>query len=98
MNEVIPQELVSTTLSLLGRRAEDKITGFEGVITSVCFDLYGCVQAVISPAIDKDGKLKEGAWFDVKRLTIGAVMYKDRPLYEGTLSGKEKGAQQKPLP
>jgi hypothetical protein len=56
-------------LELLGRRAEDKITGFKGVVSSISFDLYGCVQAWLTQPIGKDGKQPDGAWFDVKRLT-----------------------------
>ena len=46
-------------LDLLGRKVEDKVTGIKGVVTSVSFDLYGCIQAVITtPA--KDGEYKSG--------------------------------------
>lgn len=55
---------------LLGFKAEDKITGMTGVIDSLAFDLYGCVQASLRPHIDKDGKLPDGHWFDVERLTL----------------------------
>lgn len=30
-------------IDLLGLKAEDKVTGFKGVITTLSFDLYGCV-------------------------------------------------------
>ena len=40
-------------VELLGHRAVDKITGFKGVIDSISFDLYGCIQACVRPAIDK---------------------------------------------
>lgn len=57
-------------IDLLGKKARDRITGLQGVISSVCFDLYGCVQAGISPPVDKDGKLVDSRWFDVNRLEI----------------------------
>jgi hypothetical protein len=62
--------MIDKTVHLLGHRATDKITGFAGVISSVCFDLYGCVQCALTPPIDKDGKIKDGHWFDVSRLTV----------------------------
>ena len=55
---------------LLGCKARDKITGFSGVVSSVCFDLYGCVQIVLTPGADKEGKLGEGHWFDEKRIEV----------------------------
>jgi hypothetical protein len=61
---------VARTLDTLGREAKDKITGFKGTITSVGFDLYGCVQAWLTPSTDKDGKTQDGAWFDMKRLEV----------------------------
>lgn len=57
-------------LDLLGKTAKDRVTGFSGVVASVSFDLYGCVQVVLSPPIDKDGKLPDGRWFDVNRVLV----------------------------
>lgn len=48
-------------LDLLGMRVEDRVTGFRGVVSSVGFDLYGCIQAIVNPGQDKDGKLMEAA-------------------------------------
>ena len=60
--------MVKEHLSLLGKRCRDKVTGMEGVITCMSFDLYGCIQAVLHPGIDKDGKPRDTHWFDVSRL------------------------------
>ena len=57
-------------MELLGMKVVDKVTGFKGVVTSVSYDLYGCVQAVVSPPIDKEGKRGDGRWFDTHRLKI----------------------------
>lgn len=60
-------------LELLGLKAKCKVTGYEGVIESLSYDLYGCVQAALRPpAHSKDGetKLGDGRWFDVKRVEI----------------------------
>jgi len=86
-------------IDLLGREAKDKITGFKGVVDSVCFDLYGCIQASLKPPLDKNGKIPEGYWVDVTRLTLTS---KKRPMnvpdfYEGYVSEGKKGAADKPL-
>lgn len=57
-------------INYLGKKARDSVTGFEGVVTSVSFDLYGCIQAVLSPPLGKDGKMEDGRWFDIHRLEI----------------------------
>lgn len=57
-------------LKKLGHQCRDKVTGLEGVITHVGFDLYGCVQAIVHPGVDKEGKLKDTIWFDIERLEI----------------------------
>lgn len=61
------------TLQLLGLRARDKVSGFEGVISSVHFDLYGCVQVVLAPEKDKDGKMLDSHYFDIQRLDVSTV-------------------------
>jgi hypothetical protein len=57
-------------LVLLGLRVEDKVTGMRGVVASISFDLYGCVQAVLNPGLDKDGKPRDQQWYDVNRLKV----------------------------
>lgn len=53
----------------LGWEARDRVTGFAGVVDSICFDLYGCVQASLCPQHDaKEKERKHSYWFDVKRL------------------------------
>ena len=85
-------------IELLGYPAEDKITGFKGVIDSICFDLYGCVQACVRPKADKDGGVPDGAWFDVTRLKISAgKRIVDMPdFYLGYVAEGRKGAAPKP--
>jgi len=57
-------------VALLGLKVRDKVTGFEGVVSSVSFDLYGCVQAVVAPPVKEDGTLPQGSWFDIARLKV----------------------------
>lgn len=62
--------MVYKHLGLLGKRVEDKVTGYRGIVTNVAFDLYGCIQAIVHPGMDKDGKIRDTNWFDVNRLTV----------------------------
>lgn len=57
-------------ISHLGLTATDKVSNFTGVISLVSFDLYGCVQFVLTPPVDDKGQAIEGRWFDVTRLDI----------------------------
>jgi len=87
-------------IELLGLRAKDAVTGFSGVITSISFDLYGCVQAVVSPKVGDNSDLKDGQWFDVTRLKITS---KKRviPLPDfnkGYIATGKKGCAEKSLP
>jgi hypothetical protein len=53
-----------------GKKARDKVTGFEGVVTGKIEWMYGCNQYCILPPVDKDGKLPGGEWFDEGRVEI----------------------------
>jgi hypothetical protein len=80
-------------LQNLGLRFRDKVTGFEGVATSVCFDLYGCVQVVLTPPIGDDGKYAESHWYDVNRLEpIPGNRVMDVPSF----GEEERGPAEKP--
>lgn len=57
-------------LKLLGLKVRDKVSGFTGVVESVCYDLYGCIQAAVRPVSDEKGNLPDGRWFDVSRLDV----------------------------
>lgn len=62
--------MIKEVLDMLGHKAVDRVTGFEGVISSACFDLCGCVQVALTPtAVGKD-EAKHGNWFDVSRVKI----------------------------
>jgi hypothetical protein len=87
--------LITNSLELLGCKAKDKISGFEGVVDGISFDLYGCVQATVRPRCDKDGKPKDAFWFDVKRLEIGKRVMPS-PAFATVTYGKEIGPADKP--
>ena len=83
---------------MLGYKAKDKVTGYKGVVTSLSFDLYGCVQVAITPLSKKD-TIAGGHWFDVTRIIITSkkpVM--DLPNFEsGYVAQGKKGAAEKPI-
>lgn len=85
-------------IDLLGRRARDRVTGLEGVVTSISFDLYGCVQGLLT----FQGKDRPGdcMWMDVPRLEITShhrVM--ELPNFDaGYVAEGRKGPAAKPLP
>ncbi len=91
-------------LSLLGFKVEDRVTGTSGVVTSVGFDLYGCIQAIVNPGNDKEGKPRDPLWFDIGRLKVishSPVMEQPNftaivPLIEGKKGPSEKPAFYKP--
>jgi len=52
-----------------GRNAQDKVTGFKGIITGKCFYMYGCAQYLLVGKVNKEGK-NEAIWYDEGRITI----------------------------
>lgn len=85
-------------LAKLGFKVKDKVTGIEGVITAVSFDLYGCVQTIVDRGLDKDGKKHESCWFDINRLEL----ISKKPVMaipdfiEGAVAEGRKGPAEKP--
>ncbi len=89
---------ITKHLSILGTHVKDRITGIEGVATSVSFDLYGCIQVIVHPGVDKDGKPREQCWFDIARLEITsrprAMPVPD--FLQGPVAEGKKGPAEKP--
>jgi hypothetical protein len=83
---------------LLGKRVTEKVTNFEGIVTSICFDLYGCIQVLVHPGTDKDNKLLEQLWFDVSRINVlDDTPVMERPNYNfGIQAEGKQGAAEKP--
>ena len=80
-------------MRLLGLKVRDVVTGFEGVVITIAFDLMGCVQAVVAPQVFQKAleapKLEESRWFDTKRLiAIGDGPVMTLPAFaDGTVDG-----------
>lgn len=91
---------MNSHLNMLGCKARDRVTGIEGVVTSVSFDLYGCIQAVMTMKADEKGEYNVSPWFDVTRLDVAyhnPVM--TRPNFAmGYIAEGKKGAAEKPQP
>lgn len=59
----------------LGDRADDRITGFQGVVVGRCEYITGCRQVCLQPpAID--GELKGSHWFDESRVEYVGPAYR----------------------
>jgi hypothetical protein len=85
-------------LQLLGYKVKDRVTGFTGVATCVSFDLYGCVQVIVTPEPDKEGKMVDSHWFDEKRLRkVGKEPVMEIPTFE-IIPGGQKLPRPSTLP
>lgn len=89
---------ISSCLEYLGHPAKDKITGFEGIIVCVQFDLYGCVQVVLNPGLDNDKKPQDSHWFDIQRCEILGDRVMQPPFIDEKKnpSSYEQGPAEKP--
>ncbi len=84
-------------LDMLGRQTVDRVTGFKGIISSIYFDLYGCIQAVVTPPVDKDGKKGDAICIDISRLIIIGDPVMERPAWDfGPVSEGKQGPSEKP--
>ena len=83
-------------IALLGTQQKDKVSGFTGMVSSVSFDAYGCVQAVLTPPVGKDGKYPDAHWFDVNRLEPKGKRL--LPVPDFSAYGIDKGPAEKPVP
>jgi len=63
------KKVVKESMLLLGRKAVDRVTGFRGVVSSVSFDLYGCVQVVVT-SVHTPTTASDSKWFDANRLEL----------------------------
>jgi len=91
--------LVDKHLDLLGLEVADKTTDFKGIVISICFDLYGCIQADVRPKkLNKEGSVQNGYWLDINRLKIiNKKPAMERPNYNyGHIADGNQGAADKP--
>jgi len=71
--------IIEKSVDYLGKKVKDKITGRKGIVTSVCFDLYGCIQVVINgQKTNEKGEESTWGWIDINRLEV----LKDKKIME----------------
>lgn len=94
-------------ISRLGTKATDKVTGKNGVLTALNFDLYGCIQYGLSYQ-KSDGETVV-SWFDVcrlefegedsRKLPVPAYFNKSAAVQAERIASGNKGAcNDKPAP
>jgi len=87
-------------IDILGKRVKDKVTGFAGVVESVAFDLYGCIQCTVKPSMKRDGTSRDAMWFDIARLTVTSpkrVMELPDFISASLVADGKKGPAEKPI-
>lgn len=73
------------SITTLGRWGQDRVTSFEGTISSIQYHLSGKTEFALSPRVDKEGKYPDGKWFDSKRVSlIGDQRAMEPPTFEQT--------------
>jgi len=90
--------MVYEHLKLLGLKVVDKVTGYKGVVSSISFDLYGCIQVSLNPGLDENGKVQDQYWFDISRFTIldNTPVMKQPNFTNGKIAEGEHGPAEKP--
>ena len=88
--------MIEQHLKLLGAQMKDKVTGIEGMVDSVSFDAYGCVQATLRAKANDKGEIPQSHWFDVKRLEESGDRIMEAPPHFTTPPGMENGPADKP--
>lgn len=86
-------------IELLGLRCKDVISEVEGIVISMSYDLYGCIQAVLDRGLDKDGNKIDSTWYDVCRLKVlNKKPVMNQPDFVLGLEAKgNKGPAEKPM-
>ena len=54
----------------LGDKVQNKVTGFEGIVTARVVYLNGCIQFCVQPSVDKDGKQQDFHYHDEGELFV----------------------------
>lgn len=54
----------------LGKEVEDKVSGFKGKVLVVIENQHNCNHYYVEPSVDKDGKPRDGSWYDEGRLEV----------------------------
>lgn len=85
---------IREAINLLGVPVQDRVTKMKGIVTSISFDLYGCIMAIVNPGLTKEGTKIDVEWFDVKRLKVTS----DRRVLPLPSFAIVDGPESKPIP
>ena len=80
MSTKVQGGVIIESFAMLGMKVRDRVTGFKGMLSSVSFDCYGCVQGLVTPPV-LIGKLQELQWFDMKRLEVDGQRVMPSPMF-----------------
>jgi hypothetical protein len=61
---------VKEALSYLGKEVKDSVTGFEGIVSSVDFDLTGTTSGYVMPKALDGHHMKKGEWINLSKLVL----------------------------
>ena len=76
----------------LGDKARCKVTGFTGVVESICKYLNGCTRiGILSEKLDKDGKPMDIIWLDEPQVELVISELKEK-------GGKNEGGPHRSVP
>lgn len=72
----------------LGDVARDRISGFQGVVTSITHFLSQCTRVSLSPQGLHDGKPIEAHWFDITHIEVlERGSFATKPFQDGEKTG-----------
>lgn len=98
-------QTVADALGKLGLYGRDRVHGDEGYITSIGFDLYGCLQLLISPVGQTDVDKRKSYWYDESRIQIDTAkervmpvpaQFLEQPAIERAAPAAMRGPAEKP--
>lgn len=92
----LENKMIEQHLELLGSQMRDKVTDAKGMVESVTFDAYGCVQALLRCKVTAEGGVPKQYWVDIKRLLPDGERIMPVPPHFTTPPGKEAGPADKP--
>lgn len=71
----------------LGDKVRDKVTGFEGIVTTHAKHLTGCDRLWVEPTVGEDGKKRDGHWIDIDMIEIVEPSVLERVIYSRAAPG-----------
>lgn len=81
-----------------GDKVKHIVHGFEGIVESFAVYDTGCIHVLVKPQkLDKEGKVREGTWFDIEKLKK-VPQAKRLKLVDRTPKGKKNGGPGKSHP